>query len=287
LSSPQSPVKFHYVAPLYNFEADIIEPIGLDARTIIRKLTEQERERMLAPSELGPSIPIFKIYQLNYVAELVAESRRPDPFDDVYKVVLALRLFKAGDVSFDQIRFFPSDRRPGLMSGTLTSHNEPAIIPAQTAYRLDASDIDPLKAFWTELRDRDLDSPPALGVAVRRFNFSFGRTRLEDRLLDLAIAFEALLLRDRERGKTDKMARRCSRLLAEDPQQRRVIYRETERFYGRRSELVHGRVLPQVTTEYVARIQDNLRRSIREMLVRLQGENHDAFLEDLDKQSKV
>ena len=241
---------------------------------------------MLAPSELGPSIPIFKIYQLKYAAELVAESQGPDPFDDVYKVVLALRLFKAGDVSFDQVRFFPSERRRGLMSGTLTSHREPAIIPAPTAYRLEGTDVDPLKAFWTELRRRDLDSPPALGVAVRRFNFSFGRTRPDDRLLDLAIAFEALLLRDHERGKTGKLARRCSRLLAQDPEQQSVIYRETEAFYGMRSELVHGRVPPQVTMEYVGKIQDNLRRSIREMLVRVKGENYYAVMGELDKQSR-
>src|SRR5207302_9726569 len=64
----------------------------------------------------------------------------------------------------------------------------------------------------------------SLAVAARRFGFGLERHRPEDRLLDLAIAGEALFLRDTKSESAHKFAERGAQLLEQDPTARRALF---------------------------------------------------------------
>jgi hypothetical protein len=146
---------------------------------------------------------------------------------------------------------------------------------------LDRKDVDSLKAFWSEFRKRDWTSPTWLGVALRRFNYGHLRVELEDALLDFMISFEALLLKEGEAANVHKLAVRSARLLGEKFEDRKKVYREIGEFYSKKSALVHGESL-LLTTDVVVKIEEDLRRCIREMLDRFKASSHESILTSLD-----
>jgi len=86
----------------------------------------------------------------------------------------------------------------------------------------------------------------SLRIALRRFEYVYGRPLLEDQLIDIWIALEALFLdRGEKTETTDKISRRVGRLLGNDPTERAAIRRRTKDLYNDRSRLVHGDHLNQ------------------------------------------
>jgi hypothetical protein len=129
-------VRTAYVVPLYNFVSNIEEVIELDENTSIRKADSEELTEMLDRSQLGGQMPLVRMFQLKYFAQLIIKSPKTigkaiqpeafvNPFDVIDKFVTALRLLKTGNVSFDTIRIRPVVRVPGLFSGSYTRFNLP------------------------------------------------------------------------------------------------------------------------------------------------------------------
>ena len=86
----------------------------------------------------------------------------------------------------------------------------------------------------------------SLRIALRRFEFAYSRPQLEDQLIDIWIALEALFLDRGEKSETtDKISRRMGRLLGKDQGERSAIRRRTKDLYNDRSRLVHGAHLDQ------------------------------------------
>lgn len=88
-----------------------------------------------------------------------------------------------------------------------------------------------------------------LDIALRRFNAAVAEERPEDRLLDLVIALEAILLhgpqKEELRGeKRFRFSINGAYLLSTEPQERKRIFRELREAYDRRSGVVHGGKLP-------------------------------------------
>jgi hypothetical protein len=285
-------VRFRCLAPLYNFTSDVEETISLQDGLILRRTTMDEIAQLLGMSQFSGPFPFFKAFQLKFSIELELEAPKhfgkltpfPLPHDfreDIEMVVTVLRLLKSGNVSFDNVRVQPVMRIPGAMGGTMTSSSG-YFSNWGGLYTLNGSDIESLKALWTEFRTMDLKSHAALTMALRRFNLAYGRVQFEDKLLDFMIAFEALLLKEGEMANTHKLAVRTARLLERSFAERSAIYREMSDFYGKRSTTVHGGSL-QITNEMVAKVEGYLRRCIWEMSVRLKaGEGHNEILSHVD-----
>lgn len=87
-----------------------------------------------------------------------------------------------------------------------------------------------------------------LDTAMRRFRASFDRYRSSDpeRLLEAAIAFEAILLndaRDNHQELSYRLRLRAARLLAEDLEERIRIFELLRDLYNLRSRIAHGETL--------------------------------------------
>ena len=92
---------------------------------------------------------------------------------------------------------------------------------------------------WGSYEKEDRDR---LGLAIRRLASSLSRTgrfRIEDRILDIAIALEIMYGLD-DPEITYKLRTRAAYLLGTSPEERVEIFDKIGNFYGGRSATVHG-----------------------------------------------
>ena len=82
------------------------------------------------------------------------------------------------------------------------------------------------------------------GFSIRRFNFSFGRGYLADRIVDLVIAAEALFLGDLDdkyRGELRfRFALRAAKFILHPQYDEHEVFEVMRRAYDARSAIVHG-----------------------------------------------
>ena len=88
----------------------------------------------------------------------------------------------------------------------------------------------------------DLRQLVPLNIAISRFNYAYERNKLEDKLIDYMIAFEALFFKHGEIGEfRHKLAVRVARFLKQNYDERKEIMKRMMEFYDKRSAIVHGK----------------------------------------------
>lgn len=167
-------------------------------------------------------------------------------------------------------------------TGTILTYGYPVDVPLRADYKLDGQDISVLLSLLPLIKGLDRQRFSLLELALRRFNQSYGRIDLEDRLIDHMIAFEALYLNDagaQERGEMRfRLALRVAMFLRESSQ-RKSLYREIRAAYDMRSSIVHGDIyeLPKAdgvvisAEEFVVKIEHYLRESLTKFLQLARG----------------
>jgi hypothetical protein len=105
----------------------------------------------------------------------------------------------------------------------------------------------------SELALRRLGNPRVRGfpVAIRRFRDSYERHEPDDpeRLFDLAIALEALLLNDEETKEQlrFRLSLRAARFLEIGVKERMLVFETVRDLYDMRSKIAHGATISSVT----------------------------------------
>ena len=138
---------------------------------------------------------------------------------------------------------------------------------AVSSLDLQASDGPRLRELWAELRSV---SPKRLApTAVRRFSSAFDRHTLDDQLVDLVIAAEALLLRDAgsPQDRTElgfRLALRGAHFIEHSSITTQEMFRLLKSSYRHRSEVVHGGQLSDASE--VEMLIDVLRVGLRQAL---------------------
>jgi hypothetical protein len=84
-----------------------------------------------------------------------------------------------------------------------------------------------------------------LQLALRRFDSAFHRAEKEDALIDLWVAFEALLVPDGSAELSYRAALRIALLAGVNHDSRRLYFTRARRSYGIRSKIVHGEHVPE------------------------------------------
>lgn len=118
-----------------------------------------------------------------------------------------------------------------------------------TPIHIDAKDLSWVERYLTLSHSRRA----ALGVALDRITAANRRFSLTDRIIDLAIALEAMLGdREQKTEMTHKIRTRAALLLAQ-PGERRDVRKQISQLYELRSKLVHGHELGSVKAQGDAR----------------------------------
>lgn len=284
------------IAPLLNFELEETERIDL-GDFIIRKITEDEIKMLLSHGALGE--PLFlphggfidTIWCVELKVKFPSKRKQEDLTPHIERVITALRLFKKGSVQYSAILRYPKVWRTSWGS---SGHRRVIHGPL---YKLTNDDVESLKAFWSKFKSLNIQSYPFLDVTIRRFNFSYDRRFLEDKLIDFITAFEALFLKGVEGELSYRLALRCAYSLGKDGDERKRVFEILRNTYDARSKIVHGEPIQsksfnkilnklnlQSLTELSIQVEECLRESIKMFLDYLQSKSHDEILKEIDEE---
>jgi hypothetical protein len=286
-------IKLQAFAPLHNFNSDVHE-IELGDGLRIRKITTSELEELLTEMKRSYMIPPLEVLHLKYATELIYEEKKM--FGDLSvnkvqiqvvnvnerfnKVITALRLFKSGSTGLNIIKTKPLLDMPIMVCRTRSRLEYKRFSGPQ--YLLSGKEVNEFRDFWSRFEKIDLEHYSSLNIAVERFNYAYERNRLEDKLIDYMIAFEALFSKKGETGEfRHKLSTRVSRLLKQNYEERKEIAKIMKEIYDKRSTIIHGE-RDNLTLEFINLVEDLLRASIKSFLEKLKIFGHDEVISRLD-----
>jgi hypothetical protein len=213
--------------------------------------------------------------------------------------VTALRLLKRGQIGAPIYAHLEEHGIAGMGNQTLyrtSDHLEPA------KFELLASEVEEVQGMFSELQTATGNGTLAsLDIAIRRFHQSYSRGGGDDQVIDLAIAFEAMVLQGVKEELGYRLAVRAAALLRDtrDPAETFMLMGQ---FYRVRSKVVHegvplhlalrqqrvkrlGSANRMPPDEFVALVADLLRACLRAYLrAAASGQSVGAVNDLLDQQ---
>ena len=172
--------------------------------------------------------------------------------DEGFRISTALRLSSTGT---GPIQMLTSEELTFMPRGALASFRDENR-PDTFSYRLDGAQSTTLMQNWPrayelacKLKDNPDELPLHLQVAALRYSGSFEKTTNEDRLIDSAIAFEALFTKEND-ALSYRLPLRAAVFTSETPEERERIFQLLKAAYDLRSMLAHG----QKRLEQVAKL---------------------------------
>ena len=185
---------------------------------------------------------------------------------------LLLRLFQPGDVSIRRHGFVyhPAAGSPTLTWmewGLLTP--KPIVEPLykRPPFHMHEDTVRALQGFFDEYHLVVSQMPASLQLAFTRFNASYEKRDIVDRLIDLIIALEALFTDHNPGEVAFKVALRCGFWLKPPGKEREALFRTIKRAYGMRSDAVHARAnKAPPTDEQAEKLEGIVRDCLRKYL---------------------
>lgn len=276
----QTAYKRQTLAPLHNCKC-MSEPTEIEPGLVIRQFTDNDRTELWRtfggehfPGPINPTIPDLEAWEavIDYRWSL---DRKP-PLSNEHAVevigdtVRTLRLHHPGITGTTIIwhradpeeMFAPDPSGNGLFAPLGTG---PGLFMDRLASHVGANCGDALRVLLKALRNSETDK--RLALAIRRLDAAYLRLNAEDRLLDLWIAFEALLLPDASGELSYRAAIRLAQLLGGTGEERRRAFNLARSSYNARSEVVHGKAPTEDLSKMVEQTRELARRAIRAWLL--------------------
>jgi hypothetical protein len=298
------------VAPLGGFEMDA-DRIELDEGFVIARIPDSERAEMLSESAAfapfaHPSPIGLRKHGLELRVQLrkhvavgdagAADSSWKDPHQKASEAFTeacsAMRLFKRGDVGFDQILSHLTCWHPfggKMRTGPMDTRQFFA-----GTYTLSKAEVSDFRSFWEEYRGATELDIRKVGVALRRFNLGYTRREREDRLIDYVVGLESLLVESPGELRY-RFALRGAALLGGSADSRQAVRELLEAAYNARNDIVHGSKVRATEllkigkdgrklafAEVVDTIEEYLRRGTKEYLIGRRGETKESILQHLE-----
>lgn len=248
-----------------------LDELVLGDGLLIREITDDERGFLTGRSrEIMNPVSHREVhgdYVVEYEYQVPKDGGRStteveETFDSV---TLALKLFpQGGDVRYLSV---VSDQFSPFEGARHRFSEGEAVTPSlRASCDLSEEECDEFLAFWDDHRGQLRDPPETMNIALRRYADAFQRREPEDRLIDLVISLEALLLKSGERQELSyRLSQRGALLLADDLEEAQEIRDQLKDAYNERSNVVHG-VRDDVDRAYVGDVQELTRRCLLAML---------------------
>lgn len=286
-------IPFKVIAPLLHFGSKL-DAIELNEGLTIRKISEEERKTFPRLAK-GLDLTWIQMEDFEYAIEYnyvqkksIGDSARISINDTVVnllnRLVSVMRLFGEGSLGFVSTIWKPM-LRTGIMGGGMFSSFPPEITYGRK-YELDEGKASSFQTFWHMEKWNMLETTENknLNLALRRFNSAYTRRSNDDKLIDYAIAYEALFSKSSKDGDslTHKLALRFSRLVENDFEKRKEYFAAMKTLYGKRSRVVHGDPTP-VASATVEEIGRHMRKAINAYLDQFNNNSrHEDIIDRLD-----
>ncbi|MGZ8942639.1 MAG: hypothetical protein ACXW00_07730 [Methylobacter sp.] len=266
-------------------------PLRLNCDLVLDRLTDDEVTRCYQAGVIRPDSPRMpfipgeigiRIRKKTFLPKLILsgntvhKTQEPEkegnfgnrPFlqsDLVIEDVLsALRLFKHGNISSKgHVKWVDA-----IKLNTGTSFQVLGHYPNFGAYQLSENEVPQFLELWHLLGEW----AACFSFSIHRFNLSFERRLLADRIVDLVIAAESLFLRDsgdeKYRGEIRfRFSLRAAKFIEHPSYNEREIFRKMRDAYDERSAIVHGgKPTKKLTLTFIEEIEDFVRIGIRKAL---------------------
>ena len=278
VESSQESEKFT-IYPLFNFKVTeelkekIKDGFQFSNKAFLRPITKEEiykfREK---PSFLwGDGAHLIPLINMNtFVFEIEGDFNQDDLL--VYEVLLAMRLHKTKLVFYKVYIFEGKSKTLGF--GWI---NPPSPYKPST-YQLDISEIEEVNNWVSKITKVNLQENSSFRVACNRFNRFYEERRIDDTIIDLAIAFEALFtgeINDYLKNMGVIVGLSCSMLLGKNFEDRQKIREFLKKLFEVRNEIVHKNKLKTIIkvdgetyhiNDFSIQLQEYLRDSIKKLL---------------------
>jgi hypothetical protein len=237
-------VRHEAVVPLLQCAIDT-EPLDLGDGATLSRFTPAEKEAfwsplgnyMLSTDELRAS---HAKLSLLYDQARSGVVRFDSPLPAIaWAAITALRLCRAGPVGASI--YHERIVGPVLHGQSGTSSLTEFLLPTHSygEYRIESSDLSPFKAVYTAIRRLQVQGRlSGLAQCLRRFNLSYTRDHLDDRLVDLVISLEGTLLKGEMQELRYRLALRGAALLRRQAASTDTFLR-LRTMYDARSKIVH------------------------------------------------
>jgi len=263
-------VEVSLTRPLVGLRLGGSGPLELESNLQLRALDEAEEPDVAHGSWLPPTLsrheppkPSFALVTMQVVPKLFGEQK--EVVDDslatararLQVAIYALNL--AGPGTFYSAALFHRSSSPfGGQRGEI-GFEQPQPFDH---YQLADEQRDLVKTVYAHLSHQQSGEWNVLLVALRRAATSTRRANAEDRLIDLVIAAEAMLLND-EAELRFKFGLRAAHLLGATPAERRTIFDLFDRAYVARNKVVHGTDKAQIDASLIENLGEHVRRLLR------------------------
>ena len=291
--------KSFFFIPLWGFDSEI--EFQIDNFTV-RKVTSDEFDvitgAIFSVNQEEPPVISYHAHKLRYVLEFEIDKPEKafDPIGYAHIFLDSLRILKKGNVNFGSFyQFHPDD----WISGKRPADHEPNITHGK---KMDLNQTDEigLKSLFSELKkinesgkcqnhtsfekeckpcEKKFENIRYLKFAIRRFQYIFRQSEIEDNITDLMISMEAMLNNEPFEIR-DKTSRRAGFFLEESGQKRIECRDFIRKCYDIRSEIVHAKKRETkikederalTDSEIQNKLEQYVRKSIKKIL-KLQNE---------------
>jgi hypothetical protein len=233
----------------------------------IKKADLNEREvfyQRVAQLVASPSLPKENEFFAEFDFEIPRSSLQglaPSESTTLVATFFAIASKKAFNINKGQ--FYGLSKQEPQSFGVTMIGNEMRNPPRVT---FEKSDIDHMATFWPSFCKKYAGSS-WFALIARRFYFSTMKLSIEDQLIDLMIALEALLVPGKDGSKKDKIASRMASMLKESYIESSV-YELLMRAYKLRNDIVHGtRNADESEKQLVEEISMLTRKAIQQYLL--------------------
>jgi hypothetical protein len=189
--------------------------------------------------------------------------------NDIEDVLLLLRLFKPGDISFIKRAIIPPN-------GNILVQFPYRAMNDLNSYSLSEFEVAPQECeAWRTFADRIRQSQSWKSdwfATARRFFLSGGAKEFNpqwddvDRIADYATVLEATLVPERDYS-TRRMSRRADALLAQEEPEKALVANFIKRLYETRSRIVHGSTLGDESRKWLSENMEQIEIRMRQILV--------------------
>jgi hypothetical protein len=180
----------------------------------------------------------------------------------IENIVLALRIFKEGDV-FCKLVWSDDNLQETYLTST---YEMPNPVFSQTYY-FKMEEINQIREIFEKIVKTDFEQRRQLRIACDRLNRSYGKSMYDEKIVDFLIAFEALFVRKSSPNNGLIIATACSMLLGKTDTERNDIFDFLLETYTLRNKIVHGSVVDYSSiNEKASKLKEYLRKSIITLL---------------------
>jgi hypothetical protein len=190
--------------------------------------------------------------------------------NDIEDILLLLRLYKAGDISFIKQAIIPPSGNTLVQFPYRAMNDLNSYSPLR--FEIESEECHPWKAFADGIRQSQSWSSDWFAAATRFF-LCGGAKQFNpkwddvDRILDYATALESTLVPEKDYN-TRRISRRAAALIAPvNPAEKEVIVGFIKKFYEIRSRIVHGSGLGDENREWLFENCRQVELRVRQVLV--------------------